>query len=385
MIIKPYIVYLSGGKNTNRDRLLSLCSVWSKISGTVRILASKATANGLQTEIKEGKTNLIIDRIPFSNRESSTYLGIFLEMIKRAFLGSIKRVPKNIDLIYSMTGIITEVMPGFLFKIRNPKLKWVVLMDNVVLPPSQRPGNYLVNLLAYLGFRFSILLSKRADIVLQVNSIVKRALLKLGIAEEKIIQTGCGIMLNEIRRVDEPAIKKYDALFLGRLHESKGILDLVKIWANVIKIKAQAKLALIGDGEKTTVLKLKNEIRKNNLEKNIFFLGYLVKEKKFKALKEGRIFIFPSGDESWGIAIMEALNCGLPVIVYNLSFYEEVYGNLLHKVELNDIEGFSRKVIDLLDNPALSRNIAIQGIKFSSDFGWEKVIEKEFKYIREIM
>lgn len=378
MIIKPYIVYLSGGKNTNRDRLLSLCSVWSKISGTVRILVSKTTANALRTEIKEGKTNLIIDRIPFSNKESSTYFKIFLEMIKRAILGSIKKVPEDINLIYSMTGVITEVMPGFFLKIRNSKLKWVVLMDNFVLPPSQKPGNYFVNLLAYLGFRLSVLLSRKADIVLQCNLAVKKKLLQLGIDEKKIQLTNPGIMLNDIRQIDEPAVKKYEAVFLGRLHYTKGIFDLVKIWANIVKIKPQAKLALIGNGEKATIVKLKSEIKKNNLENNILFLGYLIKEEKFRALKEGRIFVFPSSDESWGVAVMEALACGLPIVVYDLSVYQNIYGNLLHKIELHNIENFSAKVIELLDNPLLQKGPSVrQEINFASNFSWEKMIKKE--------
>jgi glycosyltransferase involved in cell wall biosynthesis len=85
-------------------------------------------------------------------------------------------------------------------------------------------------------------------------------------------------------------------------------------------------------------------------------LGYLIPEEKFKALKEGRIFAFPSkvsGDENLGVAIMEALNCGLPAVVYNLPVCEEIYGNLLYKIELNNIEGFSSKIIDLFDDPSL--------------------------------
>jgi glycosyltransferase involved in cell wall biosynthesis len=347
-------------------------------------LVSKATADVFRDEVKEVGVNVVIDQIAFSNGEPPTYLGVFLEMIKRAPLGSLKKVPKDINLIYSMTGVITEVMPGFVFKLRCPKLSWVVLMDNLVPPPSQRTGNYFVNLLAYLSFRLSVLLSKKADIILQVNSSVKKELLKLGINEGKIKHTSNGIMLDEIRRAGEPAIKKYEAVFLGRLNYTKGIFDLVKIWANVVRIKPQAKLALIGGGEKTTIRKLKNEIKKNNLENNIYLLGYLTPEEKFKALKEGKIFVFPSkisGDESWGIAIMEALNCGLPAVVYNLPVYEEIYGNLLYKIELNDIEGFSRKIIDLLDDPSLYKESLVKGVDFSRNFSWERVIEKESNLI----
>ena len=70
-MIKPYIVYLSGGRNTNRNRLLSLCCVWSKINGSVRILVSGATADVFRDEIKEVGVDVIIDQSAFSNGEPS--------------------------------------------------------------------------------------------------------------------------------------------------------------------------------------------------------------------------------------------------------------------------------------------------------------------------
>ncbi len=387
MTIKPYIVYLSGGgRKTNRERLLTLCCFWSKISSRVRILTTEATANVLYNEIKGLRSNIMIDRILFSNREPAAYWEIFLETIKRAILGSIKKVPKDINLIYSMTGIITEVMPGFFFKMRNSKLRWVVLMDNLVLPPSQRPGNYFVNLLAYLGFRLSVLLSKKADIILQCNSSVKKELLKLGITEEKIKPTSNGIMLNDIRQIAEPIVKKYEAVFLGRLHYTKGIFDLVKIWANIIKIKPRAKLALIGDGEKAIVIKLKREIKKNNLENNILFLGYLIRKEKFKALKEGRIFVFPSSDESWGVAVMEALACGLPAVVYDLAIYREIYSpHLLQRAQIGNLEKFTNQVLTLLNNRRMREKLSDGGKEEVEHFSWDAIVQKEIVLLRRLL
>ena len=95
-MINPYIVYLSGGRNTNRNRLQSLCGVWSKKNGAVRVLVSEATADGFRDEIKGTDFNVVIDQIAFSNGKQSTYLGIFLELIKRAPLGSLKKIPKDV-------------------------------------------------------------------------------------------------------------------------------------------------------------------------------------------------------------------------------------------------------------------------------------------------
>jgi glycosyltransferase involved in cell wall biosynthesis len=65
---------------------------------------------------------------------------------------------------------------------------------------------------------------------------------------------------------------------------------------------------------------------------------------------------------------MAALNCGLPVVVYNLPFYEEMYGNLLYKGELNNIEGFSRKIINLLDDPSFYKEPLVKGGRFLQKF-----------------
>jgi len=381
MRIRPYIIHICGGKNTNRDRLLSLCKFFSEKCGNVRILVSNATAKELIVDINEQNCNIIIDRLHISIKKPQSYQKIIIYILAMAFLGCIRKIPKDINLIYSMTGIITDVLPGFVLKLRKSRLKWVVLIDNLVPSPSRGNGIYFFDLLAYLGFRMSVFLSKSADIVFQNNSIVKKGLLDLGISEKKIMHTANGIVYDDIGKAEESLVKKYDAVFLGRLNYTKGLFDLVDIWKKIVNIKSCAKMALIGDGEKITVMKLKNKIKKNKLENNIVFLGFLTKKEKFTALKEGKIFVFPSKSESWGIAIMEALACGLPVIVYNLPFYKEIYNDILYEVELNNVEEFAKKLIKLLENPSILNKNIIEGKKISNNYSWEKVIKNEFEYI----
>ena len=159
----------------------------------------------------------------------------------------------------------------------------------------------------------------------------------------------------------EPA---YDGIFLGRLSPSKGIFELIDIWKKVTNVIPQAKLAIIGGGNKNTRDALLKKIRDANLEKNIDLLGFFEDEKAHSILKSGKVFLFPSHEEGWGIAIAEAMACGLPVVSWNLPSYGETFENHILQVKENDAGLFSKYVLDLLRDGSKRKEIGIQGKEF---------------------
>ena len=63
--------------------------------------------------------------------------------------------------------------------------------------------------------------------------------------------------LKKTDQVSGPKSKKYDAVFIGRFHPQKGVLELIDIWKRVVNKKPQAKLAMIGDGPLMKKVQLK--------------------------------------------------------------------------------------------------------------------------------
>jgi glycosyltransferase involved in cell wall biosynthesis len=104
-------------------------------------------------------------------------------------------------------------------------------------------------------------------------------------------------------------------LFLGRIHEKKGCDLLIKAFAQVRNIDPAAHLVVAGPdgGEWTPTLKaLAVEL---GVADRITWTGMLQGELKWGAFQASDAFILPSHQENFGIAVAEALGCGLPALI----------------------------------------------------------------------
>ena len=97
---------------------------------------------------------------------------------------------------------------------------------------------------------------------------------------------------------------------IGRLSYQKGQLNLIRAFKKVVMIISNAKLYILGQGELKE--ELEHEIKKLDLEKNVFMLGF--QKNPYKFLKEANVFVLSSFYEGMSNAILEAMYCGLPII-----------------------------------------------------------------------
>lgn len=360
----------------NRDRLKILSKTWYKKGHDVTLLLPES----MKDELKKEQSYLRILTIPYTKAiRKFTYLKGVIAYIPRMLLGGLVSIPEDIQLVYSMTGIITEVLPSFAFKVRRPHLRWIALVDNLVYLDKRREQIFLIKLIAYIAFRLSIMMCRKADLVLTVNENVKKGLVRLGIAADKIVYTSNGIMLDEILEVGDVKEKKFDGVFLGRLDYSKGVLSLIKMWRKLCDItKMDLKLAVVGKGDYSVEAELRGEIKSNGLQNNVEMFGYLSGKDKYKILKSARLFAYPSIDESWGIVLMEALACGLPVIVYNLDAYRNIYPDgLIERIPPRDTEQFLAAMVNLVSGKNVKHSLQ-ERVDFARSFNWAGIMEKEY-------
>lgn len=118
------------------------------------------------------------------------------------------------------------------------------------------------------------------------------------------------INLFKIKVKKENRIKKI--LMVGNLIESKGYLKLIPTVKNLLKIRQDFVVQIIGEGYLKSVLK--KEIQTNQLEKFIQILGAKPNRELVNYYNQADVFFFPSESESFGIVQIEALVCGVPVI-----------------------------------------------------------------------
>lgn len=135
----------------------------------------------------------------------------------------------------------------------------------------------------------------------------------------------------------------------------KRVEDVIYIFAQVKKA-LPCLLVLIGDGPERS--RIEQLVRQMDLTGSVCFLG---KQLDFvEVLQNSDVFLLPSQTESFGLAALEALSCGVPVVASRVGGLPEVVldgeTGLLHAV--GDVSGMARSVVRLLQDPAQYRRMS---------------------------
>ena len=104
-------------------------------------------------------------------------------------------------------------------------------------------------------------------------------------------------------------------LFLGRLHEKKGYDILLQAFAAVSQSDSTLHLLLAGPADEHVSRRIQQLIRQAGLERRVTRLDFVSGTRKWGALYAAELFCLPSHQENFGIAVAEALACGIPVLV----------------------------------------------------------------------
>jgi glycosyltransferase involved in cell wall biosynthesis len=93
-------------------------------------------------------------------------------------------------------------------------------------------------------------------------------------------------------------------------------------------------------------------------------------------LESSEIFVFPRHNETWLIAVCEAIACVLPIIAYNLLVYEEIYGEDISKAPLGKLDKFADAIMHFLKNDKLIRTFGLKGQNFVQRHDWGEVAQR---------
>lgn len=175
---------------------------------------------------------------------------------------------------------------------------------------------------------------------------------------------GYALDLNNITELVVPK-KEYDFIFMSKLETSKGIFELIEIASKLKKINSSYRIRIIGDflydEEKERVLSL---IYEHGIEKMISFAGWLSDSEKYKEIKKGKVFLYPSltGD-TFSFCLLEALACGLQVVCYDTPFARIIYKDApVVRIGYKDTESFALTAKKIIDD--INETISNQAIDF---------------------
>ncbi len=106
------------------------------------------------------------------------------------------------------------------------------------------------------------------------------------------------------------------------------------------------------------------------------FTGYVAQEDLPALYSGARVFVFPSLYEGFGLPVLEAMACGVPVVTSNVSAMPEVAGDAALLVDPHDDGAIADAVGRLLDDESLTAKLARAGVERASAFTWDECARK---------
>jgi len=222
--------------------------------------------------------------------------------------------------------------------------------------------------------------------VIFVSKIVKRRwqyLCKRSVIQ-KIIHNG--IDRTFFRPAKKAKGKIINLLFVGRLVKRKGLIYLLKTLNKIVKDNPNIRLTIVGDGPE----KLESEkyVKENNLNKYVRFVGEILGKERINYYQEADIFCAPYIDEAFGITVLEALSCGIPVVGFkNESFLEILKGYPYPElfVDRKNIVKFSKVLKQLINDQQKRKIIGEWGVSRVKDFDWINLAKKTEEFYYQVL
>ena len=236
---------------------------------------------------------------------------------------------------------------------------------------------------------------RRADFFLAISEFTKKEMVELWrIPPEKIYIIPCAcssVLTQESGRARLSQLrKKYDLpeqfiLFVGNSNPRKNLMRLIQGF-DLAKTEGRLPHQLIIAGEQGWKFDREQAVQGARHRKDIRFIGFVPDEDIPALYSAAALFVFPTLYEGFGIPVLEAQACGVPVLTSECSSLLEVGGYGAFYVDPCNIESISDGIQTVLTNPVLAEKLVQQGLQNVKRFSWERsaqrldeIIEKEVK------
>lgn len=160
-------------------------------------------------------------------------------------------------------------------------------------------------------------------------------------------------------------------LFLGNTAPKKNTLNVIKAYAAYKAEVPDGLPMVILDYDKNLVFELLAKLGQQHLEKDFLFPGYIASEEMPLLYNISRLFLYPSLRESFGLPLLEAMACGVPVITANTSSMPEVAADAALFVDPLDYHQIKDQMITILNDSELAFQLKEKGLKRASEFTWK--------------
>lgn len=208
---------------------------------------------------------------------------------------------------------------------------------------------------------------KFADVLVAVNKEDQKALKK---EFDKVIYLPNGVDLSCYEKINPPVEKKI--VFIGRIHEQKGIIYLLQAFEEFSKKHPQWDLEIIGEiNSYAKILQTKF----NN--PHILWKGYLGNRNEIvKSLKSAYCIILPSLWEGLPLTLFESLASGRPVVLSDIPAFKSVIKDESIFFKSKDSSDLRKKIDSITENVKRAEMLGQKGLSLSKRYDWTSIVSQ---------
>ncbi|PSR52480.1 glycosyltransferase family 1 protein [Adhaeribacter arboris] len=231
---------------------------------------------------------------------------------------------------------------------------------------------------------------KLSDIIFTVSSFSKSEIVKFfGVKEDRINTIPLGVDKSIFKTYsisEKQSIQiKYKLpekfiLYVGNVKPHKNLITLIKAFA---LLKAESfgeidKLVIVGkkEGFITNDLNLDNEIERLQLRDAIIFTGFVESQDLPVIYNLADLFVFPSFYEGYGLPPIEAMACGCPVLVSNVSSLPEVCKEAALYFNPYDLEELAQSIHLILNDKLKQEELRTKGFYLTANYNWQNTANR---------
>ncbi len=172
--------------------------------------------------------------------------------------------------------------------------------------------------------------------------------------------------------------------FLGNTDPKKNTKGTLKAYSDFVKqTRSDIRLVML-DYDRAELAKILDQIGDRTLINRITLTGYVVNTDLPAIYSQSTLFLYPSLRESFGIPLLEAMACGVPVITSNTSSMPEIAGDAAFIIDPFKPEEITAAMIKLTSEDELRKVLIAKGIPQAAKFSWHSMAENVLAIYKEI-
>ena len=229
----------------------------------------------------------------------------------------------------------------------------------------------------WVGKRFAGRLAERLHGRIAVSGAARHFISRYFPGEYEIIPNGVDLdRFTQAEPFEALRDGTLNILFVGRLEERKGFIHLLKAYHRLRKRKVDARLLVVGAGPKLREYKRFVGLRGI---RDVEFLGRVSDEEKVRYFASADIYCAPNtGQESFGIVLLEAMAAGVPIVASDIHGFKRVVERNVQGllVEPRNPRALAAALYALARDPDLRHEMGEAGRARAPEFSWDRVTER---------